>query len=299
MDFAQLSADQLSAPASIEDRVLCANGPVWAPSEPSTRSPVCTLREFAAALKEAGIADNRAINLYGATVWLPYGMRLRNEFERQVSQTYERFGFEPFAYPSIVPDSVFKPLENLYDLKDKVLRIGTDSEVASGRHRAALSPTGEATIYFHWSSYIREAGLPLRMYRNATYFRPVRHQAGMGLFNAMEATGVFEFHAAYADESCLESEVATHLRMLDEVFASFHIPRIWSLRPRWTNNMAASSRTLAADTLLPTGTSLQIARSTTSARFTRSGTTFGCLMLTDSCFRWRGSAQGASCWLSS
>lgn len=217
-----------------------------------------TLKNFSNYLKSASILDNTTINMQGSTVWLPYGMKLRKIFDQVISDIYESYKIDPYYYPSLVPTEIFEPLDGLYSLKNRILCVGTEDEIEKGKYRAVLSPTGEATIYHHWMKYIKHQPLPLRMYRNASYFRPVSQQAGMGIFNAAEATGVFEFHAAYKERSEIESEINNYYAMLEEVFNFFHVPRIWSLRPRWTNNTAISLATYGVDTILPNNTSLQI-----------------------------------------
>jgi hypothetical protein len=214
---------------------------------------------FSAALREGDFLDNRAIELAGAAVWLPYGMELRRLFDNFVSERYDHHGLKEFHYPTLVPHHTFTPLKQLYDLDNKILLVGTQQEIDAGRPRGALSPTGEATIYRHWADYIGLTGLPLRMYRNATYFRPISHQAGMGIFNSMEAGGVFEFHAAYASRSWIEAEINAYHAMLEDILEHYRVERIWSLRPPWTNNAAVSVHTFGVDTLLPGGTSLQVA----------------------------------------
>lgn len=217
-----------------------------------------SMREFSTALLDAEILDHKSVNLQGASIWFPYGMELRRSFDNVVGDTYRKSGIEEFHYPSLVPESIFSPLDGLYSLKNKTLLVGTEEEMQRNEPRGVMSPTGEATIYHHWSKYLRNRTLPFRMYRNATYFRPVSHQAGMGIFNAMEATGVYEFHAAYANREPIDSELNRYQQMLQGIFSHFRLPVVWSLRPSWTNNGAISVGTYGADTILPNETSLQI-----------------------------------------
>lgn len=218
-----------------------------------------SLRDFSTALLNGEILDHKTVMLQGASIWLPYGMELRRQFDNVVGETYRRAGIEEFHYPSLVPESIFRPLDGLYNLKNKTLLVNTEEEMQRNEPRGVMSPTGEATIYHHWSKYLRNRPLPFRMYRNATYFRPVSHQAGMGIFNAMEATGVYEFHAAYANRDPINAEIANYQRMLQSIFALFRLPVVWSMRPPWTNNGAISIGTYGADAILPNETSLQIA----------------------------------------
>lgn len=217
-----------------------------------------SLKEYANYLNAADILDNSAINLAGAAVWMPYGLKLRKIFDQFISDVFEAYGLSQFNYPSLLPADMYDPLAGLYDLTNKMLCTGTEEEINNRKYRAVLSPSGEAPIYTHWSKYIKGRKLPLKMFSNSVYFRPVGHQAGMGIFNSAEASGVFEFHAAYEDRSHIDKEIVSYQLMLEEVFTFFRIHRIWSLRPRWTNNAAVSLYTFGADTILPNNTSLQI-----------------------------------------
>lgn len=216
------------------------------------------LTKFAQLLKKADIVDNRAIDLSGSSIWLPYGIKLRRLYEDFISGKYEENGLAEYQYPSLVPYSIFQPIESLYNFENKLLRIQTRRDVESPDQDTILSPTGEASIYSHWRTHIKEKGLPIRMFRKASYYRPIRRKSGMGIFNSPESTGVFEFHAAYLEQKEIPPEIDRYQIMLSEIFDHLMVPYVWSLRPKWTNNHAVSNGTYGADTILPNGTSMQI-----------------------------------------
>lgn len=235
----------------------------WRPGRDPEPEPVggpgawCSQREFARHLEQAGVVDLRAIELPGAAVMLPFGVRLLRRFAAVVRHRYEEHGFEEYDYPLLVPAGVLDPTRDLIGLDGRLLYAGDDDDWATGRKRAVLSPTGESAVYTHWAKLVRsEHDLPIRMYRQARYFRPAG--PGRGLFRSMESTGVFEFQACYPDRAASDDAMTAASRMARQVCQDIHVPTLWSTRPPWTNNTAVAERWYGGDVPLPHGATLQV-----------------------------------------
>lgn len=225
--------------------------------EPARPVTECGQGEFAQHLERAGVLDLRTVELPGSAIMLPFGMRVVRRFEEIVRQHYELRGFAEYDYPVLVPTGVLAATRELLNLDGRLLYAGDDADWADGRRRAVLTPTGEATVYTHWSRIVSTVhDLPLLMYRRARYFRPA--SAGQGLFRTIEAAGIWEFQACYANRAASAAGMETAVEMARAVCADLHVPVLWSARPPWTNNGPVAERCIGGDVPLPHGATLQV-----------------------------------------
>jgi len=217
---------------------------------------------FSSALKPAGILDHRAIAVPGAVVVLPYGMRLIKQFQELIRRFYQQFGLEEYEYPTVAPLEIYDPIQDILPLDNKLLHLGTDSDFAQQRPQATLCPSGEATIYAHWKTIVRSpADLPLRVYRQARYYRPTpsgKH-SGRSIFRPLESADVFEFHCGFAGYEEGQQASSDYFAMLRAIASAAHVPTLWSTRPPWTNNRGVAEWAIGGDVPLPSGNTVQTA----------------------------------------
>ncbi|MFI5758523.1 hypothetical protein [Streptomyces sp. NPDC051569] len=215
------------------------------------------MRRFAGWLRDADVIDQGPIELPGATVTLPYGMRLMRRFDGIVRQVYERRGYEEYDYPLLVPSSVLEPSRKIMPLDGALLFAGDDADWGAERKRMVLTPTGEGAVYTHWAQMVRtSADLPVRAYRRTRYFRPAR--SGRSVFRAIEASDVYEFQACFADDATAREGFTDAVAMARRLCAEMHVPALWGTRPPWTNNAGVADVTVGGDVPLPQGTTIQV-----------------------------------------
>jgi prolyl-tRNA synthetase len=215
------------------------------------------MRRFSGWLRDAGVIDQGPIELSGATVTLPHGMRLMRRFDTIVRRIYEDYGYEEYDYPLLVPASVLEPTRKIMSLDNALLYAGDDDDWRENRKRMVLTPTGEGAVYTHWSKLVRgRADLPLRTYRRTRYFRPSR--SGRSVFRAIEAMDVYEFQACFADRPAAQKGFDAGVAMARRLCAEMHIPVLWATRPPWTNNAGVSEVTIGGDVPLPHGSTIQV-----------------------------------------
>jgi hypothetical protein len=217
-----------------------------------------SLGDFSKSLRAACILDNQAVDLPGGFALLPYGVDMLNLFRERVHTAYRAHGLAEYEYPSLAPLAAFAPTAKLFDLSDKLVY----AHARNGDSRFALLPTGEAAIYTHWSRIVhRRENLPIRMYRQASYFRPIglgKHSGG-GVLQSVEGGDVFEFHCAFATKEEQRAELDRCQRMLETFVNDAHVPVIWSTRPPWTNCSEVALSAVAADAPLPILATAQVA----------------------------------------
>jgi hypothetical protein len=220
-----------------------------------------SLSFFSKALRSAEILDNSTVNLPGATILLPQGTSLLQRLVETIQEEFKACGLREYDYPFLCPLEMAEPMQDLFPLQDKVLFVGSKSEMANNQTRAFLGPTGEQVIYSHWSKLIRnKTDLPLKMWRRARYFRPAARgkHSGKGVFSTMESADVFESHCSYASKQEALGGFHSLFTAARRVAERWHLPVIWSMRPPWSNNDMLFDWSIGADMLTPLGTSVQV-----------------------------------------
>jgi hypothetical protein len=216
---------------------------------------------FSKMLKEAQILDSTAVDVTGCAVVLPYGVELLTMFRSIVRKSYIACGLSEYEYPCVMPTTAAEPISTLIDLEENLMLVGTKHEMSNQTCRTALLPSGEATIYSHWSKRVSSRkDLPIRMFQRARYFRPVhggRH-GGRGPFYSIEHDDVFEFHCAHAETSEQKRDYDQLRVMVDDLISMFCVPVLWSTRPPWTNRSEVANLVVGADTPLPSQSAAQI-----------------------------------------
>ncbi|MFF5780771.1 hypothetical protein ACFY7Y_28030 [Streptomyces virginiae] len=216
---------------------------------------------FAEVLHRTGVLDSRSIALPGAAVVLPYGVRIIERFADMVKASLREAGYAEYDYPFLAPVDVYRPTSELFDVSDQLLYAADRAGLEAGSPRAVLSPTGEATVYTHWSRIVRhESDLPIRSLRRARYYRPMPtgSRSGRSVFKAMEAGDIFEAQACLADRPAAEREYRSLGEALMRVAADYTVPTLWSERPREGNNSAVADTSIGGDVALPTGATVQV-----------------------------------------
>lgn len=261
-------SDHVYVDGRFEDDGLLTHPRTWYATEatsrpqPETSYSTRTLGDLSRALVEAEILDPRTIQLPGAAITLPWGMMLIRRFRSVIDELFDAAGYEEYDFPELAPEAIYRPAFEAYPLQQDLIRVGSDDDWERGKPRAVLSPTGEASVYSHWSRTVKSStDLPIRLRRSGRYFRPVPRGArsGRGLFRPMEAPEIHEFHACVADHGAVERELQTALELMRAICDRMQVPVIWSRRPPWGNNGEIALRTFGGDTILPSGGTIQVA----------------------------------------
>lgn len=234
-------------------------GPDTAQDQAGSERP--DLGWFASKLEQADIIDARTVALPGATIMLPWGVELLKRFRALLDPLFEAAGYAEYELPDLAPESMYEPVRRAFPRQQNLLHVGDDDDWLVGRPRAVLAPTGEATVYAHWARTVRtSAQLPIRLRRNARYFRPVPRgsRSGRGIFRPLEAPEVHEFHACFADRPAARVGLAEALNLAREAGEAARVPVLWSTRPPWTNHGEIADAAFGGDALLPSGGTVQV-----------------------------------------
>ncbi|WP_196486436.1 hypothetical protein [Burkholderia cepacia] len=254
-----LTGELPSMPAWLKDARQASSPLPWADGK-IAGSIKLSLGELTRRLNRAEICDSDIIAVPGAIVVLPWGVALCERFAQFVRDIYGELELQEYAYPQVVPESCFSPMADLLDLQRCLLHVGTDQDSMEGRTRGVLTPTGEQVIANHWQHAVsRSDMLPIRLYQRARYFRPISSadRSGKGVFSALEAPDVFEFHCCHATEAGASDDIRRLVRGLLEISDALPIPQFIGVRPPWGNRNDLYEWGVGGDTPLLSGECVQ------------------------------------------
>jgi prolyl-tRNA synthetase len=123
--------------------------------------------------------------------------------------------------------------------------------------KLALRPTSETAIYPMYALWVRShADLPLKIYQIVSTFRyETKHTRP--LIRLREITSFKEAHTVHATWEEAEAQVEEAVALYLTFYRNLGIPVIVSRRPDW-DKFPGADYTLAVDTLMPDGRTLQI-----------------------------------------
>ncbi|MDD1673947.1 MAG: proline--tRNA ligase [Methanomicrobiales archaeon] len=192
----------------------------------------------------------------GLYVWYPHGFAIRREVYRILREIMDREHREAL-FPLLIPASEFmKEAEHIKGFEDEVYWV-TRGGKAELDIPLALRPTSETAIYPMYALWIRShADLPLRIYQVVNSFRyETKHTRP--LIRLREITSFKEAHTVHATWEEAEEQVRKAITFYREFYERLCVPVIVSRRPDW-DKFPGADYTLAVDTIMPDGKTLQI-----------------------------------------
>ena len=206
-------------------------------------------------LIDAQIMDVR-YPIKGLYVWFPFGFKLRKLTYDVLRSLLDRDHEEAY-FPLLIPENeLLKESEHIKGFEEEVFWV-TRGGFAELDIPLALRPTSETAIYPMFSIWIRShADLPLKIYQLVNTFRyETKHTRP--LIRLREITSFKEAHTAHASWEDAKLQTDAAVALYKEFYDRLGIPYIVSRRPQW-DRFPGADYTLAFDTLMPDGKSLQV-----------------------------------------
>ncbi|MDD1675847.1 MAG: proline--tRNA ligase [Methanomicrobiales archaeon] len=192
----------------------------------------------------------------GLYVWFPHGFAIRRAVYQLLREIMDREHREAL-FPLLIPATEFmKEAEHIKGFEEEVYWV-TRGGVTELDIPLALRPTSETAIYPMYSLWIRShADLPLRIYQVVNTFRyETKHTRP--LIRLREITSFKEAHTVHATWDEAKDQVEKAIAYYREFYERLCVPVIVSRRPDW-DKFPGADYTLAADTIMPDGKTLQI-----------------------------------------
>lgn len=211
---------------------------------------------FNGVLRSAEIMDTR-YPVKGLYVWLPYGLKLRNQVFAIMKNLLEQTGHQEVLFPLLIPEDIFKKeAEHIRGFEGEVYWV-----THGGRDKLdvklALRPTSETSIYPMFSRWIRShADMPIKIYQVVNIFR-YETKMTKPMIRLREVTTFKEAHTAHSSWEEAEAQVREAVKVYSRFFDELGVPYVVTRRPKW-DTFAGAVYSMAFDTIAPDGRTLQI-----------------------------------------
>ncbi len=191
----------------------------------------------------------------GTIIWRPYGLKVRRFVENYLRKLLEETGHEEVLFPTFIPyEFLAKESEHVRSFEKEVFWI---SKGGVGEERLILRPTSETAIMPMLKYWVRDhTDLPFKIYQIVNVFR-AETKATHPMIRLREVSMFKEAHTVHADREDAERQVKEAVEIYRKFFDYLGIPYLISRRPEW-DKFAGAVYTIAFDTLLPDGKTLQI-----------------------------------------
>ncbi len=192
----------------------------------------------------------------GLYVWFPFGFDVRKRTYGIIRELLDK-DHQEALFPLLIPENEFmKEAEHIKGFENEVYWVthGGKNELEV---KLALRPTSETAIYPMYKIWVRShADLPIRIYQIVNTFRyETKHTRP--LIRLREITSFKEAHTVHATWDDAAEQVKEAVRIYQEFYRRLSIPTIVSKRPDW-DKFPGADYTMAVDTLMPDGKTLQI-----------------------------------------
>ena len=207
-------------------------------------------------IDRAELSDKR-YPIKGMNVWRPYGWAIQKLIDQAMREEFDSTGHGEVNFPVLIPETEFKKeAEHVKGFEGQVFWVtrGGFNELDV---KLLLRPTSETAMYPMFKLWIRShADLPLKVYQIVPVFR---YETKMTrTFMRVREIHFFEAHTAHATFEDAEQQIREDLQMHERIMRLLAMPYIISKRPDW-DKFPGALYSLGADTLLPSGRSLQLA----------------------------------------
>ncbi|HSO26198.1 MAG TPA: proline--tRNA ligase [Methanobacteriaceae archaeon] len=206
-------------------------------------------------LEEAEILDSR-YPIKGMHVWLPNGFKIRKNTLNILKDILDK-EHEEVLFPLLIPeDELAKEAIHVIGFEEEVYWI-THGGLTELNKKMALRPTSETAMYPMFSLWVRShTDLPMKFYQVVNTFRyETKHTRP--LIRVREITTFKEAHTVHSSREDAEKQVEDAIKIYKEFFDILGIPYLITKRPVW-DKFPGADYTMAFDTLLPDGKTLQI-----------------------------------------
>ncbi|MEM3675825.1 MAG: proline--tRNA ligase [Thermoplasmataceae archaeon] len=203
----------------------------------------------------SGLSDKR-YPIKGMNVWLPYGLKAIQRIDTIIRESVDSRGFQEVSFPVLITrDQLSVEFEHIKGFENEIYWV-----TKGGKEKLevdlALRPTSEAAMYGMFSLWVRShTDLPLRIYQIVNVYRyETKHTR---TFIRIREIHFFEAHTAHATYEDAEAQMDQYREIWKEISSKLCLPYVVNLRPDW-DKFPGARYTLAFDTVLPGGRSLQI-----------------------------------------
>ena len=208
-------------------------------------------------MTEADVMDYR-YPVKGCGVWRPYGFKIRKLVLDIIRELLDSTGHQEVLFPTLIPeDMLAKEAEHIRGFEEECFWV-THGGLKPLGVKLALRPTSETAFGPMFKLWIHShADLPMKLYQVVNIFR-YETKATRPLIRMREVLTFKEAHTCHATAEDAERNVREAIGIYKRFFDELCVPYLISRRPEW-DKFAGAVYTIAFDTIMPDGRTLQIA----------------------------------------
>lgn len=207
-------------------------------------------------IEMADLIDKR-YPIKGMHVWKSYGWKIVRNLDKIIRDVWESYGHEEVNFPTLIPLHLFeKEAEHIKGFGSQVFWVTRAGDNVL-EEPYILRPTSETAMYTIFSLWIRShRDLPLKTFQIVNVFRYETKQTRS--FIRMREFHFYEAHTCHESYEDAERQIKEDFEMWDKIAKKLAIPYVLVRRPEW-DKFPGAKYTIGADTIMPTGRTLQIA----------------------------------------
>ncbi|SMD30978.1 proline--tRNA ligase [Picrophilus oshimae] len=203
----------------------------------------------------AKLSDKRYA-IKGMNVWLPYGLKIMRLIDNIIRDNVDNKSFQEVSFPVLITRSQLETeFEHIKGFENEIYWV-TKGGSEKLDIELALRPTSESAMYTMFPLWIRShQDLPLKIYQIVSVYRyETKHTRS---FIRVREIHFFEAHTAHVDYEDAERQMSEYMDIWSSIAEKLCLPYNIDMRPDW-DKFPGAKYTLAFDTLMPSGRSLQI-----------------------------------------
>jgi prolyl-tRNA synthetase len=210
---------------------------------------------YAEVVELSNLTDKR-YPIKGMNVWTPYGWKVMRLIDELIRVEMSATGHDEVCFPLLISEDQFaKEAEHIKGFDEEVYWVtragGEELDV-----KLLLRPTSETAMYPIFALWVRShSDLPLKTFQLVNTFRYDTKQTRA--FIRVREIHFFEAHTCHADFEDAERQIAEDLEIMARLARQLCLPHLLLKRPDW-DKFPGAFYSLAADSLLPSGKTLQI-----------------------------------------
>ncbi|UCE39201.1 MAG: proline--tRNA ligase [Thermoplasmata archaeon] len=210
---------------------------------------------YAEVVELAGLTDKR-YPVKGLNVWTPYGWKLMRLIDEIIRCEMEKTQHQEVCFPLLIAEDQFaKEADHIRGFGDEVYWV-TKAGGEDLDKKLLLRPTSETAMYPIFNLWVRShADLPLKTFQLVNTFRYDTKQTRA--FIRVREIHFFEAHTCHIDFEDAEGQIEEDLKIMESLAKKLCIPYLVLKRPEW-DKFPGAFYSLAADSLLPSGKTMQI-----------------------------------------
>ena len=206
-------------------------------------------------LLEKNILDGKIFKNAGSVIWLPEGIKLKQNFVNLIENQFTNSNFLQVQLPFLIPINIYSKQIDHYKGISKIsffLKTLVDKDFCF-----ALRTTSETPFTYLFNFWIKKQSLPFQYFQTITVFRFEDKNKIKTLLRSWEINPFIESYSAVESKKDADKQIEKEIDIYEKILNDFAIPYMKTRRPLF-DTFPEAKYTIAFDVILPNGDIYQI-----------------------------------------